>query len=380
MLIIFGGWGGLLVLPFALIAVVAGGLVGQELGLKGGPILLPVAGIFAFLCIFFGILLRDVGRYRHSLFFLSLEWWGVIVGVGTVALVVFTNEHPSSSAQATPDTVTTSPTSRVAATMEPAAPVCISHSDSSKVRVFCWTKTVEKDPITDEAHEKVVSEVVFPDGTDVEAEIKFDGLAVDFYMRTFQKDKPISFAFGDQKTLAMRLRIDGGELRSAIAPEQLTNEVFVFFYDLAAVRSAVGIDDNTRTVSGNNGYKMLGDFFRMTMTMSAAELTKMAGGQLSELLTAQHILVELPLSNNSFNIVDLNPNDPLVRQFALKSLASIRDRLGATIAPSKKTAVQSAETPDTGSSQQTVPHAPRVPPKKRTRQVCTTLNGISVCE
>jgi hypothetical protein len=86
---------------------------------------------------------------------------------------------------------------------------------------------------------------------------------------------------------------------------------------------------------------LLGDIAKIKHAAEWDALTAYAGGTLSELMQATSIRVQLPLADGSKNVIEINPQDPVLKSFAEECNAHFdgngryAPEIKASFAPSK---------------------------------------------
>jgi hypothetical protein len=181
--------------------------------------------------------------------------------------------------------------------------------------LLTWQVRDVTDKMTDVTTRKALSGGAFDDGITLEASAMCDKVGVEFAFDAFHNHQPAPFAWqGDE--IGLRVRIDGGSVRTARAKAEYTNEAKIAFYDPIAaerlIRGATPRSERDNPISGpfNN---VMADAMLNAIKADAA-------GKLNELQGARSIRVELPLASGNAYVVDLNPQDQglgaIVRQCA----------------------------------------------------------------
>jgi hypothetical protein len=183
-----------------------------------------------------------------------------------------------------------------------------------------WALRDEKDQMTDQSTRKAVSRGGFDDGISLEASALCDPIGVEFSFDTFHNQDAAPFAWKDNK-LGMRVRIDGGEIRTATANAEYTNEATIIFYDPAATESFM---QGALPHSQERNNPLLGLFNNVMTGTTLTVLQAAAAGKLKEIANAKSIRVELPLANGSAYVVELNPQDQALRTIVQPCLADLR--------------------------------------------------------
>lgn len=104
------------------------------------------------------------------------------------------------------------------------------------------------------------------------------------------------------KVHSLRVRLDQGEVRSAVSDATTRNQASVIFYDQAAL-------DQATSESKNSFAGMLASF--------AVDLTlkNYAAGQISELRGASKLRVEVPFTDSRHAVMDIDLKDPGLQSF-----------------------------------------------------------------
>lgn len=359
-MILFSGWG-LLVIALGGIAVALGSVASEHFHLS-------VTMNSLFLCTVWGLLCLWIGdALRGSLFFIKTQYWSLIaVVLGGYIFVNDTNAGKTNfeKLQSELSAVFNKVKADLAGTAEkkggktyaeavgspaikgdrtaaiagvgrstggqvqPPAPVPgdVAATPPSAVGkkpdhpVLTWESRQTKDKMTDVVTTDVTSDLILPDGTNIEvfAVCKTEALAFSF--RTFQGSEAKPLAWNDKK-LALRVRIDGGDVRIATALEEYTNGGYFWFYDRGTVERLT-MRDAPEPENGEKG-SFVGALLRFGTGFGALELKAMAGGTIDELLRAINVLVEIALPDGSADVIDLNPQDPALKAFVQQCASSL---------------------------------------------------------
>lgn len=167
-----------------------------------------------------------------------------------------------------------------------------------------WKPYSETDKMTDVTTHKVVSAGIFDDNIKLEASASCDKVGVEFAFHTFLNHQPSPFAWR-QGQIGLRVRIDGGAVRTAQAKNEYGNEAKILFYDPAATEKAF----RGALPHGQGKSPLLGPVNDMMSESLLAAVETAAAGKLNELAAARSIRVELPLANGNAYVIDLNPQD-----------------------------------------------------------------------
>jgi hypothetical protein len=233
----------------------------------------------------------------------------VVVGaLGFFATIALTAETKAEdAAPANPPSGTAAP----AAQQAPPAP-----------GLLTWQIRDVTDKLTDAKTRKAVSGGAFDDGIALEASAMCDKVGVEFAFDTFRDHKPAQFAW-QEGLIALRVRIDGGAVRTARAKGEYGNEVKIAFYDPVVAEHLI----RGATPRADRDDPILGPFKNVMGNAMLNAIQSDAAGKLNELSGARSIRVELPLANGNAYVVELNPQDQalggLVRQCIADLQASI---------------------------------------------------------
>lgn len=105
--------------------------------------------------------------------------------------------------------------------------------------LLSWRIEDEKDQITDASTRQAVSENIFEDGITLHASASCDDIGVEFDLDTFRGDEAAPYAWKGGK-VRLRTRINGGDVSTAIAEAEYTNEARVVFYEPAVIEGLSG--------------------------------------------------------------------------------------------------------------------------------------------
>jgi hypothetical protein len=188
--------------------------------------------------------------------------------------------------------------------------------------VLSWQLRTETDKITDKTTRKAVSGGVFDDDVSLEAYAACDPIGVEFAFDTFHDRNAAPFAWRDD-AIGMRLRIDGGDVHTATAKAEYTNEAKIVFYDPAAAEDQ--IQGAFHAQGGTN--PIVGSFYGAMGGVALKELQAKAAGTLNELANARSIRVELPLATAHAYVVDLNPQDQAVKAIVQSCITALHANL-----------------------------------------------------
>ena len=86
---------------------------------------------------------------------------------------------------------------------------------------------------------QAVSENIFEDGITLHASASCDDIGVEFDLDTFRGDEAAPYAWKGGK-VRLRTRINGGDVSTAIAEAEYTNEARVVFYEPAVIEGLSG--------------------------------------------------------------------------------------------------------------------------------------------
>jgi hypothetical protein len=202
--------------------------------------------------------------------------------------------------------------------------------------VLVWQFVEEKDQMTDKMSVTAVSQTTIRDGITIKTTAACDNLlSVGVSFSALRGTQGYNLAW-DSTKLGLRVRMDQGNVRVAVATRRYANEAALFFYEPGAIPNAV-----MKTAPNvDKGNAALGLYVMMAIPAMTAKLEQVAAGKLSELDKATSIRIELPFADGNRDIVDLNPQHE-----AFKKLVTLC-----------KTQVQSSKSPRT---------APSAPPERK---------------
>jgi hypothetical protein len=198
------------------------------------------------------------------------------------------------------------------------------HSENSR-QTLSWQVNEDKDALTDVVTRKIVARAAFSDGSELRASGACGPIGVDFTLSMFRGTQAAVFA-ANKDRISLRVRIDDRPVRTATAEAKHANEISVLFYDPQAARdfaeaaidaAASGVQSAGSTKSALVARELLQGaiqaYGRAGIGKAVAEIEARSAGQAIELQRAQSIRVELPLADGSANAIDLNPQDPTLK-------------------------------------------------------------------
>jgi hypothetical protein len=202
---------------------------------------------------------------------------------------------------------------------------------SSDTVVLKWQLHDNTDQMTDKTTREAVSGGTFDDGISLEAHASCDQIGMQFRFDTFQGRDPAPFTQTDEG-IAMRVRIDDEGVRTAEAKANYTNEAAVDFFDPATTRKLIrdsypGGKDATDILAPVNSA-------RTEMLMDVAR--KAAPGTLQQLAAANSIRVELSLTDGRAYVVDLNPQNDVLKTIVGQCVTDLHVGTGAPNQPGTK--------------------------------------------
>jgi hypothetical protein len=200
--------------------------------------------------------------------------------------------------------------------------------NNRSVKALHWFQIDENDPMTDIVDHQVLGGTTFRDGTEVQYQILADGTNFLIKIETYRSSKPFNFEYNNNE-VEIRIRVDGGEVRFSNI-EGKNNEIEIIFCDIEKIKESFekNGDQNEDQDAPNAGQsraeagmsKMLGGFFSASVAISIMQLENTMAGRPVELQRSKSILVELPLEDGSKDIIDINPQDPVFKQFVKSML------------------------------------------------------------
>jgi hypothetical protein len=188
-----------------------------------------------------------------------------------------------------------------------------------------WQLRDVTDKMTDATTHEAFSSGVFDDGVSLEAHASCAKFGVQFKFDTFRNRDPASLA-RQQDEVDLRVRIDGGDIRTAQAKATYTNEVQTFFYDPAAVEGVI----RANSPRSERDDPILGPVNNMMGGIAMNAVETAAAGKLDQLAAARSIRVELPLANGNAYVVDLNPKDEALASIVNKCAADLHASVEAS--------------------------------------------------
>jgi len=186
--------------------------------------------------------------------------------------------------------------------------------------VLSWQIQQVTDKMTDVITSKAVSGGIFDDGISLEASASCDKLGADFAFDTFRNREAVAFAWRENK-IGLRVRVNGGEVRTAQAEAEYNNEAKVIFYDPSAAQKII----QAALPKGQERDNYLLDMFNgVTGEATLNQIAAVSAGKLKELLSAGSVRVELDLANGRAYVVDLNPQDQVLHGLIQQCDASLQ--------------------------------------------------------
>jgi hypothetical protein len=185
--------------------------------------------------------------------------------------------------------------------------------------MLTWQIRDVTDKMTNAKTRKAVSGGAFDDGIALEASAMCDKVGVEFAFDTFRNHKPAQFAWQEGE-IALRVRVDGGAVRTARAKGEYGNEVKIAFYDPVVAEHLI----RGATPRADRGSPILGPFNDVMANAMLNAIQSDAAGKLNELSGARSIRVELPLANGNAYAVELNPQDQALGAIVRQCMADLR--------------------------------------------------------
>ena len=190
--------------------------------------------------------------------------------------------------------------------------------------VLSWAVRDFKDQMTDKVTRKAVSERDFDDGVTLNARASCLEYGFEFDIDVFRGKDAAPYARKDDG-IEIRLRIDGGDIRTAIAKASYANEAIIIFYDRAAMEKLMRSGNaETRRRTG-----ILGAVDQVMIGTLLSHVDKTAAGTIAQLANAKGIRVELPLANGMAYVVDLNPQDQALKSIIQQCASDLRGQVAA---------------------------------------------------
>jgi hypothetical protein len=181
-----------------------------------------------------------------------------------------------------------------------------------------WQLRDVTDKMTDATTHEAFSSGVFDDGVSLEAHASCAKFGVQFALDTFRNGTPASYT-RQQDEIDIRVRINGGDVRTVPAKATYTNEAQTFFYDPAAVEGAI----RANSPDSERNDPILGSVNNMMGGIAMNAVQTAAAGTLDQLASARSVRVELPLANGNAYVVDLSPKDEALASIVQKCAADL---------------------------------------------------------
>jgi hypothetical protein len=209
----------------------------------------------------------------------------------------------------------------------------VAQADDSR-KALSWQTYEHKDVLTDRVTHQISSEVTFPDNVkfQVFASCEKEGVETVFSAFHGAEMDPLAWQKGE---IALPVFIDDSRRRDAElhAADPRANKVSILFYDPTVAKK---IFDQTMRVPLGLLFKGDPTFEKLNALENEARWKKFiaaTAGTIIDLQNAKTIRIRFPLVDGSGNVVDLNPQDPVLKDFVSQC---IRDaRLSTTKPPQR---------------------------------------------
>jgi len=223
--------------------------------------------------------------------------------------------------------------------------------------VISWAMASKKDPLTDEVTTKPsalkfflnVSPTYF---VTISATCTNNGVSVFFTAEAGSKDPAPQFPWYTDNTgeqvADVRLRVDQRPVHVAQGfPDQqghtvYTNTLGLLFYEPNLISRSTRQQEDSATTGFAPFDGLIGGMVKQAAQANAQTWAENSAGPLSDLLNATSIRVELPLTNYSQAILDLNPQDKVLHPFVTSCSAKFG---GASSRPAAQPAPAPAVAP-----------------------------------
>jgi len=190
-----------------------------------------------------------------------------------------------------------------------------------------WDLDDIKDPVTDQVMRSIASDAVLQDGKLVQVSAVCDDLGIQFTFDTFRAGEGIAFAWrrsDDEKIVGLRVRIDEGAVRTAVATHELENEATIIFYDPAVATRVIAAELPGAQARHPAAGQLLGARFEAEAGAALAQFDKKVAGKLAELDAAHSLRVELPLADGTDNVVWIDLTEPALGAYVHRCIAHVR--------------------------------------------------------
>jgi hypothetical protein len=254
--------------------------------------------------------------------------------------------------------------------------------------VIVWKMDSKKDPLTDEVTTKPSSVKFFLNTSPtyyvtISANCTNNGASVFFLAGASDKDPVPQYAWyvdqsdnSGEQVADVRMRVDDRPVHVAQGyPDQqghtvYTNTLGLLFYEPNLVSRSTREQQDSATTGFAALDGLVGGMVKQAAQANAQKWADNSAGPLSDLLNATSIRVELPLTNYSQAILDLNPQDKVLHKFVSDCSAKFgggSSRPAAQTAPAPQPIVRSSPAPtQPAPAAKLAPTAPPTPAAPRT--------------
>jgi hypothetical protein len=216
-----------------------------------------------------------------------------------------------------------------------AAGAIVSPAQSENSRqTLAWQNRDNKDPLTDKITHQAFGFATFPDGTMAQAFTKcaddgsgrkFPGLTIAVGAYETNNSAPKAFAW---QKLAIRVPLMVNEERRhdihLEASNPQANQIVLRFYDPAGAKRFTHIEEPAIIKLGQLSFSQ--QVFAAKQAAAWDDFVAETAGTLPELLQATSVRVQLTLADGSANVVDINPQDSILRAFAQQCNAAVQSK------------------------------------------------------
>jgi hypothetical protein len=213
--------------------------------------------------------------------------------------------------------------------------VFVSAAHTENVRVtLTWQGYDEKDALTDRVMHEVISEATFPDGSILETTAKcapplgaktFPGVSI--LVATFKKGGQSSNPYAWQNgTILLPILINEQPTSGlrAYSENPRANIIPVGFYDPAAAERYTRLEKPPMM-----DLEVMQRIAKRKQDAAWEEFTSQTGGTFATFLKATSVRVQLPLADGSANVVELNPQDSVLKSFVQDCNGKMSQKTGA---------------------------------------------------
>jgi hypothetical protein len=207
------------------------------------------------------------------------------------------------------------------------------HADNVRV-TLAWESYDEKDPLTDRVVHEVIGEATFPDGSLLQTTAKcapdaggkaFPGVSIQ--VATFKKGGQSSNPFAWQNgSILLPILINERPTPGlhAYSENPRANIIPIGFYDPAAAERFTRLGELPMM-----DVEVMQRIAKRKQEAAWENFTSQTGGTFATLLKATSVRVQLPLADGSANVVELNPQDSVLKSFVQDCNDKLSRKAGA---------------------------------------------------